>query len=483
MAKEMRKGKYLLKNLLIFGIGGVLPKILAFIMVPIYTNYLSTADYGIADIIIITAELLIPIFTLTIYDAVLRFGLDKNYDGKQVLSAGLRILFFGTVIVSLIVFIIGIVNIIPISKLYLVVLVCMFFLGGGNNILTRFCRTIDKVKIITISGVANSVVMFGANVLFLVVFHWGLEGYLFAQLLGNFVSILICFFGARLHKYLTLKTTKGLLSKMVAFSFPMIFSAIAWWINNASDKYIVLWMCGISVSGVFALSSKIPSLLAIFQTVFNQAWSISAIKEFDRDDKDGFIRNVFSAMALIMALVASILIIMNLPFAELLYSKEFYSAWMFVPPLIIAIVFNSLSLHLDGLFLAVNDTKSISISTVIGAIVNTVCNIVLIYFFGAYGAAIATMIGFFVGFMIRLIKIRKYFNVGLASLRDFLVWVLLLGQMTLAYFGWRLIFVQPVITILIILFYIKDFKQVIFLIKNKKKDVAIQDKSEQTNNE
>ena len=65
---------------------------------------------------------------------------------------------------------------------------------------------------------------------------------------------------------------------MVKFSFPLIFSVIAWWINNASDRYILTWITGISVSGLYAISYKIPNLLSTFQNIFAQAWSISEVK-------------------------------------------------------------------------------------------------------------------------------------------------------------------------------------------------------------
>ena len=74
-----RKNRELSINVILFTISGFVPKVLSFFLVPLYTNVLSTYDYGIADLITTTVQLLIPILTIDIQDAVLRFSLDSGY--------------------------------------------------------------------------------------------------------------------------------------------------------------------------------------------------------------------------------------------------------------------------------------------------------------------------------------------------------------------------------------------------------------------
>lgn len=464
------KGKYayLSKNILLFALSGVVPKILAFILIPIYTGYLSTAEYGTVDLVSTTAELLIPIFTLTIHDAVLRFGMNNEYSPKEVLSNGIVITIAGTSIVLVGCFLISHLGILKLDSTYLLFLPLIFFINGMNHIVTKFCRTIDKVNVITIGGIANSIATFSLNILFLVVFRWGINGYLSTLCIGHGVSLLICFFGAKLYGYLTLKLSKETLKKMIAFSFPMIFSALAWWINSASDRYILNWFYNVSVSGVYAISNKIPSLLATIQTIFLSAWSISAIKEFDKNDADGFIGNIYTAFQLIMLLATSGLMILNYPLAGILYAKEFFIAWQYVPPLLMANYFNAMSLYMDGLLMAVNDTKRISMSTLFGATVNTVLNFILIYFFGAYGAAIATMIGFGAGFLFRLFAFKKYVKIKVNRRREIFCVLLLGSQMLLSFLKWNSLFFQIPAIIIIVLLYKKELKNVLISFKAKR---------------
>jgi len=447
------KQKYLAKNVLLFSISGFVPKILSIILIPLYTSYLTTAEYGISDLISTTVSLLIPIFTLDIQDAVMRFALDKNYDKKDVFSIATRIILVGTALVCGGTAIVSLLNISGIENSYLFFFVVMYFSTAVYNTVSLFCRGIDKVSVMVVGSIINSVVSLSANILFLAVFKWGLNGYLLANSLGSVIALAWCFIGAKLHRYWKFNIPKNVHKDMIAFSFPLIFSVIAWWINNASDRYILSWMSGVAVSGLYAVSYKIPNILSMFQNIFSQAWSISAIKEFDKNDTDRFMSNTYNMMNFGMTALCSGIMIVNIPVAKILYSNEFFEAWYYVPPLLISVVFNAMALFIGSIFTAVKDTKTLSVSTIIGAVVNTVCNFVFIYLWGAYGAALATMLGYAVVLGMRHIILRKHIILHLNWVRDLLVYVILLIQLVLSLFGVKTVLLQVIpFAVILILF-------------------------------
>lgn len=455
------KYSYLTKNVFLFAISGFVPKLLSFFLVPLYTAYLTPAEYGVSDLINTTVLLLLPIFTLDIQDAVMRYALDKNYEQKDVFTIALRIIFTGTLLVSVGAFAVSFLDIPSLNKEYLIFFVLFFFVTSMQNVISLFCRGIDRVDVMVWNSIINSSVTILSNILFLVVFKWGLNGYLLANILGALCALLFAFFKAKLYKYVVFHVNPGVFKSMVTFSFPLIFSVIAWWINSASDRYILTWMAGVAVSGLFAVAYKIPTILSVFQNVFAQAWSISAIKEFDKDDTDGFIGNIYTMMNFAMSAVCSGLMIMSIPFAKILFSNEFFEAWHYVPPLLISVVFNAMALFIGSIFTAVKDTKTLSISTILGAVVNTVCNFIFIYFWDAYGAAIATICGYAVTLIIRHIILRKHIKMKVNKARDILVYIVLLVQMGIAEFGVKLIPLQIVALIVICLLYRKNLIQLI----------------------
>ena len=321
-----KKHSYLAKNVLLFSISGFVPKILSIILIPLYTSYLTTAEYGISDLIITTVSLLLPVFTLDIQDAVMRFALDDEYDKKDVFSTAVWIILIGTALVCIGAIVISFLDVPVIENSYLFFFVIMYFTSATSNAVSLFCRGIDKVNVMVVGSILNSVVTLSSNILFLAVFHLGLTGYLIANTLGSAITLIWCFIGAKLFQYLEFDIPRRVRNDMIRFSFPLIFSVIAWWINNASDRYILTYMSGVAVSGLYAISYKIPNILSMFQNIFAQAWSISAVKEFDKNDSDGFISGMYNMMNFAMIVICSGLMIVNIPIAKLLYSNEFFSA-------------------------------------------------------------------------------------------------------------------------------------------------------------
>ena len=455
--RMIHKEKYLAKNVMLFSIGSLVPKVLSFVLIPLYTQYLTTAEYGVSDLITTTVTLLIPILTLDIQDAVLRFAMDRQYNKGYVFTAAMRIILISTGIVLIGTGIVSLLKIQGLKREYLLFFIIMYFSTALYNTVSLFCRGIDKVNVMVVGSIINSVVSLSANILFLTIFHWGLLGYLLANSIGSLVALTWCIGGAKLYKYWKTNIPKYLYKDMIAYSYPLIFSVIAWWINNASDRYILTWMSGVAVSGLYAVAYKIPNILSVFQNVFSQAWSISAIKEFDKNDNDRFMSNVYNMMNFGMVILCSGIMIMNIPIAKILYSSGFFEAWKYVPPLLVSVVFNAMALFIGSIFTAIKDTKTLAKSTIIGAGVNTVCNFVFIYFGGAYGAGLATLIGYMVVLIIRHILLRRHVLLHLIWWRDILVYVMLLVQMLISLLGTKMIVAQMVLFIVIIICYKKEF--------------------------
>lgn len=452
------KYKYLTKNISLFALSNFLPKLLSIILIPIYTRCLSTAEYGISDLIATTVSLVLPIFTLDIQDAVLRYSMDNKYNKKDVFSISIKISLISFIILSLICILIKQFNILNIKNSYLIFFLITYVSNTIWNNISLFCKGIDEIKTVAIGGIIISVSTLFFNILFLTILNLGLNGYLLANCIGMILSILFVIKHAKLHKYLQIKTSKNTLKSMIKYSFPLIFSGIAWWINNASDRYMVSYILGISISGLYAAAYKIPNILAVFQNIFFQAWSISAIKEFDKEDKDGFIGKMFSLLNMSVVIISSLLMIFNIIIVKILFSTEFYDAWFFVPPLLISVVFNAMSLFIGSIFTAVKDTKTLSYSTIIGAITNIICNLIFIKRFGAYGAAIATLISYFIVLIIRQILLKKYIILKTNLKKEYLVYVLLIAQMILCKYGFKYIIFEIIILLLILILYSKQIK-------------------------
>ena len=294
--EKQGKYKYLAKNIGLLTLSNFATKLLSFFLVPLYTSILTTADYGTYDLFNTTVGVLLPILTLNVQEGVIRFAMDKDYDREAIVTVGMRHLLIGSVIIAAALGINGLFSFSPILKTYAIFFFLMFFSQAISGIVTCYIRGVDRIGDLSISSVVASAVTIGCNILFLIGFRWGLIGYFLANILGPLVQCI--WLAARAHMFrdthLTRKYRKES-KELLDYSRPLIANSIAWWINNASDRYVVTFFCGVAANGVYSVASKIPSILNVFQTIFNQAWSLSAVKDYDPEDKSGFFANTYRA--------------------------------------------------------------------------------------------------------------------------------------------------------------------------------------------
>ena len=172
----------------------------------------------------------------------------------------------------------------------------------------------------------------------------------------------------------------------------------------------------------------------IFQTIFSQAWTLSATQDFDPKDRHGFFAKTYGYYNFGMTTICSLLIVGDRFMASFLYAKNFYVAWATVPFLLISIVFGALSGYVGGVFSAVKDSKKIALSTVIGAVVNILLDFVLVYEFKSVGAAIANMVSYWLVWFIRIRQLRSFMTIRINLKRDYFAYLILMVQSILLLF-------------------------------------------------
>ena len=460
--KEQSGYQYLFKNIGLLTLSSFATKFLSFFLVPLYTSILTSTEYGTYDLFSATIGVLLPIFTLNIQESVIRFSLDKKASRESIVSISTKYLVFSNSLVVLGVVINHIFQLSTTIDGYPIFFVLMFFVQSVAGVMTCYIRGIDKVADLSVSSVMASAVIIFFNILFLLVFKLGLFGYFCANILGQFVQCLYLTIRSNFFSEIRFKKYTVEEKEMITYSKPLIANSIAWWINNVSDRYVIVFFCGLAENGIYSVAGKIPSILNIFQTIFNQAWTLSAVKDFDPEDKSGFFSNTYRAYNCMMTIICSGIILFDKILAHFLYAKDFFVAWKYVPWLTIAILFGALSGYIGGFFSAVKNSKIFATSTIIGAVVNLVLNVVFTPLYGVMGAAVATTICFFVVWIFRFLQSKKCIKLRLNIWRDIFTYALLCVQSVFVMMdGLKMyIFVGSIFSILCML-YLKDIKLVV----------------------
>lgn len=469
--QDMGKYKYLAKNIGLLAVSNFTTKILTFFLVPLYTAVLSTTDYGIYDLFFTTIGVLLPIVTLNIQEGVLRYALDKEFDQDAVVTIGFRYLLIGTLIVLGGILINDAFSLNAILEQYGIYFLLIFVAQALSGMVTFYTRGIGHIRDLSVTSVITSAVTITLNIVFLLVYQWGLKGYFLANILGPLAQcVYLIFRGRMLQRTHWLKAYSAESRLLVLYSLPLIANSLAWWVNNSSDRYIVIFFCGIAANGIYSVASKIPSILAVFQSIFSQAWTLSAVQDFDPEDSNGFFANTYKGYNCLMTIICSLLIVLDKPLASFLYAKDFYTAWQYVPWLTIAILFGAMAGYIGGIFIAVKNSKIFASSTLVGASINVVLNFLVVPIMGPLGAAISTAVCYVVVWIIRLVQSREYIHMRINLARDIISYIVLGIQATGILFitnRWQLSLFLVGTFFLVLVLYISDMKIVIDRIRHR----------------
>ena len=150
----------------------------------------------------------------------------------------------------------------------------------------------------------------------------------------------------------------------------------------------------------------------------------------------------------------------NIFLARILYAKDFFDEWKFVPVLLTGTVFNGIALFEGCIFTAVKKTREVSNTTLVGAAINTVLNLLLIPFIGALGAAIATMVGYAIIWIVRTKRMLKIVAIKVNWSKQLTMMIALIVQSIVASSGKN--FYIQVICMVVIIYKQKDIVKKIF---------------------
>lgn len=416
-----QKYKTLAKDTIIFGLGRFGSRLILFFLVPLYTNFLSKAEYGTADLVFTVSQLLIPLFSVVIFNSVTRFGLAKGARREDVLLNAFVVM-IGTAAVSL--------AVTPLYSLYKGIsewrwyLTLIIITASIMDVEMNYLKVCGKNMVYSIISIIQAGVLAGSNILFLITFSMGIRGYLLATIVSYLSTTILAFIAGHVLRDLRNgKFDRDLLRQMLLYSAPLILNNISWWVIQSSDKLMLEGMINSSALGLYSAAAKIPSLINVVVSIFHLSWGISSIKEYESSNQLDFYATVFKAFSFCIFACCLLLNAIVKPFMHFYVGAEFREAWHYTPLLVASSGFSAISIYFGTLYGALKKTKNNMITTIIGAVVNLVVNYVAILLVGIWGALIGTIISYIVVAGLRMFDIHKripfeidFFRVGINSL-------------------------------------------------------------------
>jgi len=404
------KYKVLASNTLVFAAGNILVKLISFFLMPLYTNTLTTDQYGIAELLNNTIEIVLPLATLCIVEALYRFSLDEEAEHSALFVNSIFTAGIGIVLVTILSIILHYIF----DYEYAIHFLILYITTTFYKITSQFARGLGHIRRYAAYGVINSLLLVISNIVLLVLLKGGITAYLSSFSIGYGVSGILAFILSKEYKYFRLCNINFKIEKkMLQYSIPSIPNMLSWWVNSLSDRYIILCFCGPGIAGLYTAASKLPAMINVVTSVFQQAWQYSTALEINQKNSKAFFSNVFRVYSYFCILICDVLIIFNKLMCRLLLQSDFFSAWKFVPLLLLAATFGCIATYFGTFYNAMKDNRMLMVSTVVGAIFNIILNIILIPSFGGTGASIATAVSYLIIMIIRMLNVQKHINIDI----------------------------------------------------------------------
>ena len=408
----MSREKNLAKNTIIITIGKICTQLITFFLLPLYTEILSTEEYGTVDLLNTLVSLLLPIVTFQVEQAVFRELIEvrgkKDKESRIISSAVITVIF--QCIVYLIIFALISPFINNHYKFFLATnVVANIFL----SLLLQIARGFGDNKKYAFASFISALSTIIFNVLFLVVIKLGANGMLLGTMLGQIVATVYLFISLRLCKYLKIKDyKKEVIKSLWKYSLPLIPNAISWWVFNASDRVIASAFLGVDQNGILAASLKFSAVFITFYNIFNMSWTESISIAIKDDDVGDYFNRMFNiVLRLFTAMAVGMIACMPFVF-PIMINEKFSAGYGLIPISIVGSLFNVVVGLISVIYVAEKNTKAIASTSIVSAVINIIVHLVLIKFIGLYAAVISTFVAYFVMSIYRLADASKrYFKI------------------------------------------------------------------------
>ena len=407
----------LLKTTILLGLNKFVSPLISFLLIPIYTNNISSHEYGIVDLIQTYVALLVPILLMRLDVGMFRFLVERRENKEAISEVATNVVALAaptTILASIIMIVAIVMNVLPFQAATL-----FYFLNVMiNNLITPLARGLGKNSLYAVASVSGIVFNLIFSVLFVLVFHMEGFGLILSLGLSSLMSNIVCLIGIKTHVSLSRKLlNKSLRKELIKLSLPIVADGVSFWVINTSDRTIISIAVGAAANGVYAISNKFSNLIGTMTSIFWMSWSEQAAVAVKDKDYPKFVSKTFDnylriAFSISMLLIAAVPVMF-----KILVNESYDEATVYVPALIIGLLLNSLATFYGPIYLAFKKSKEVAISTSVAAVINLVIDVALVNFIGIWAAVISTIVAYFFILIYRyidtkrLVKIKYNFKV------------------------------------------------------------------------
>jgi O-antigen/teichoic acid export membrane protein len=475
----MNRAKFFLENFLSYGLITAVMRIVPFVFLPIITRLLpDTTDFGVYDLFNIICSVGIGFAFLGLYNAIFHEFFDKTDEEYKynVTTTAFRIVFTSSIVIALLLVIFkgfwgNILYIDSKSQAILVYSAIKIVIGVVGDIFRIPTRMENNKKVYLYSALI-SVVSNKIIVITLILLKFGYYSLIYGVIFSEALMILYLWYYNKRY-FLQGKFDWKIAKVLLKFGLPLMPVTIIYLFNQTVDRFMILRLMDSSIKfaqlGVYAFAGKIAQIGYFLYNSFSTIMMYFGYSRMKDTDNKEFIGKLFSiAFVLITSFFMIIFLFKDLIF-NILFTGEYLAAVKVFPYLMMIPLYLVFMLILEQQIMISKKTYITMFNSIFGLSTTILFNIILIPKYKILGAAISSLSGYTVTFIlnITIIYIRRLIVLDYRIIYMMILFILLFVYINIKDLCLETFIVIAVYLMLTLALYHKEGKQIYYQLRSK----------------
>ena len=375
---------------------------ITFLITPIYTRLVSTAQYGEIRVYESWLLILVPLFSLSLYKSVRRAKYDFREDYDQYISSVQSLSYLVIAVSYLLITVffreafMRFMNLNSLMFVYMVLYTfahtSVLFFQTRESQLLRYEQSVRLTVLMMIPATVGSVgLLYLGNIRNLQdrLVDLRIIGYYTPQIIGGLTAAILIWKQGRF------AANRRYWKYAVAYSLPLIPETISIQIMNQSDKIMIQKMVGNEVTGIFSLATTISFIIWIVEDSVWGAWVPWLYEKLDREEIAD-IQKPWDYISYIFGFLSWCLVILAPELICILGGTKYREAVYLVAPMVTGTLFRFFSYSFTAVESYKKKTKYCALGSFTAMIINVILNAVCIKYIGYQAAAYTTAFSYFV---------------------------------------------------------------------------------------
>lgn len=405
----------MLRNLGIYAVGSIGSRLMTFLLVPIYSFFISPSEFGYYDICFAAIMLMLPIISLQLREGAFRFLLDTTTDEErtQVVTFSMVVLFRNIFVCLLL----GVAVHLLFDMRYMwytLVFACVFALF---EVVQQMLRGLGHNKLFAGCGILSSFLIFAISVPLVVWADMGVEGVFVGNIIARFIAMLFAEWRVGVFSKFMRRNVdyKAVGREILRFSYPLVVVNLIVIFIASGNRFFIEHYLGLHDNGLYAVAVKFSAILDALVLIFNQTWQETAIRQYGDADRDSFYSKILNAFLwVLVVLVVGISYLVRLSYGYIVGVEYQESMWL-VYPLVLSSMFLALLVFYDMGYQCSKNTSRQLPCLIIALKISLITNYFFVIWWGLYGILASINVTYLFMLVYKMIDTRRYMRLRIDS--------------------------------------------------------------------